>query len=85
MMVFLSLVPAGIYQAAASVSKGMWYARSPAVVHSAFMETMVWLRVPGDIVFSVGALALALYALRLLRRPAQQRTPELAVPATANS
>jgi nitric oxide reductase subunit B len=85
MMVFLSLVPAGIYQAAASISKGMWYARSPEVVHSTFMETMVWLRVPGDIVFSVGALFLAVYALRLLRRPAQQRTAELAVPAGAKS
>jgi nitric oxide reductase subunit B len=85
MMVFLSLVPAGIYQAAASVSKGMWYARSPEVVHSTFMETMVWLRVPGDIVFSVGAVALALYALRLLRRPAGQHSPELALPAAANS
>jgi nitric oxide reductase subunit B len=85
MMVFLSLVPAGIYQAAASISKGMWYARSPEVVHSTFMETMVWLRVPGDIVFSVGALFLAVYALRLLRRPTQQRTAELALPAGAKS
>jgi nitric oxide reductase subunit B len=85
MMVFLSLVPAGIYQAAASVSKGMWYARSPEVVHSTFMETMVWLRVPGDIVFSVGALALAVYALRLLRRPASQANADLAVPAAARS
>ena len=39
------------------------------------METLVWLRVPGDIVFAVGAVFLALYALRLLRRPAAQRTP----------
>jgi nitric oxide reductase subunit B len=85
MMVFLSLVPAGIYQAAASVSKGMWYARSPEVVHSTFMETMVWLRVPGDIVFSLGALALAVYALRLLRRPASQANADLAVPAAARS
>jgi nitric oxide reductase subunit B len=30
------------------------------------METLVWLRVPGDIVFSLGALFLAAYALRLL-------------------
>jgi nitric oxide reductase subunit B len=85
MMVFLSLVPAGIYQAAASISKGMWYARSPEVVHSTFMEIMVWLRVPGDIVFSVGALFLAVYALCLLRRPTQQRTAELALPAGAKS
>ena len=68
MMIFMSLVPAGIYQAAESISHGLWYARSPAVVHSPFMETLVWLRVPGDIVFALGAACLAIYALRLLRR-----------------
>lgn len=68
MMVFMALVPAGIYQAVASITKGMWYARSPEVIHSAFMENMVWLRVPGDIVFSVGVLCLALFVLRLARR-----------------
>jgi len=66
MMVFISLVPAGIYQVWASITEGMWFARSPAVVHSAFMETMVWLRVPGDIVFAIGMLFLAAFAFRLL-------------------
>lgn len=66
MMVFMSLVPAGIYQAAGSITKGMWYARSPEFIHSTFMETMVWLRVPGDIVFALGTLFLALFAWRLL-------------------
>jgi nitric oxide reductase large subunit len=33
------------------------------------METLVWLRVPGDIVFAFGALFLAVYAAKLLRRP----------------
>jgi nitric oxide reductase subunit B len=75
MMVFLSLLPAGIYQAWASVSKGLWYARSPEIIHSTVMETLVWLRVPGDIVFAGGAVLLAWYALKLLRRPAGQRTP----------
>jgi len=70
MMVFMSLLPAGIAQAWASIQHGMWYARSPDVVHSPLMETLVWLRVPGDIVFAVGALLLALYALGLLRKPA---------------
>ena len=73
MMVFMSLVPAGIYQAWASVSEGMWFARSPEVVHSAFMETLVWLRVPGDVVFAVGIGFLAWFALRLLRRDPQAR------------
>jgi nitric oxide reductase subunit B len=72
MMVFMSLLPAGIYQAWASIDQGMWFARSPAIVHSRLMETLVWLRVPGDIVFAAGAVVLAGYALRLLRRPADQ-------------
>lgn len=66
MMVFMSLVPSGIYQSWASISKGLWFARSPEVIHSHFMETMVWLRVPGDIVFGLGAVFLAIFALRLL-------------------
>ncbi len=71
MMVFLSLLPAGIYQAWASVTRGLWYARSPEVIHSAVMETLVWLRVPGDVVFALGAVLLAVYVLRLLRAPAR--------------
>jgi nitric oxide reductase subunit B len=74
MMVFMSLLPAGIYQAYHSISTGLWYARSPDVVHSVVMEALVWLRVPGDVVFAAGALFLAIYAARLLRGP---REPEL--------
>jgi nitric oxide reductase subunit B len=80
MMVFLSLLPAGIYQAWASISRGLWFARSAEVVHSKFMETMVWLRVPGDVVFAVGAVFLAIYALKLLRRdPAPREVPDAAL------
>jgi nitric oxide reductase subunit B len=68
MMVFLSLLPAGIYQAWASITKGLWYARSAEIIHSRVMETLVWLRVPGDIVFAVGGVFLAVYVLRLLGR-----------------
>jgi nitric oxide reductase subunit B len=68
MMVFMSLVPAGIYQASAAISRGLWYARSPEIVHSRVMEMLVWLRVPGDIVFAAGGVFLALYAARLLLR-----------------
>ena len=85
MMVFLSLLPAGIYQAWASITKGLWYARSAEIVHSSVMETLVWLRVPGDVVFAGGALFLAIYSLRLLRRPAGERTPGLAATAAAKS
>ena len=83
MMVFLSLLPAGIYQAWASVTKGLWYARSPEVIHSQLMETLVWLRVPGDVVFAAGAVVLAWYALRLLRRPARPAAVPQVAPSAA--
>ncbi|MEO5362864.1 MAG: nitric-oxide reductase large subunit [Magnetococcus sp. DMHC-8] len=66
MMVFLSLVPAGIHQAFASMTQGLWFARSPETIHSPLMEALVWLRVPGDVVFAIGSLLLAWFAVRLL-------------------
>jgi nitric oxide reductase subunit B len=44
------------------------------------MENMVWLRVPGDIVFAIGTVFLALFALRLLRakRETVAHAPETA-------
>jgi nitric oxide reductase subunit B len=41
------------------------------------METLVWLRVPGDVVFAAGAVLLAVYAASLLRRPSRL-APQLA-------
>ncbi|MDB5914212.1 MAG: norB, partial [Ramlibacter sp.] len=82
MMIFLSLLPAGIYQAWASITRGLWYARSPEIIHSKFIEALVWLRVPGDVVFAAGAVLLAIYVLRLLgwgRKPAVVVSPAAAV------
>jgi nitric oxide reductase subunit B len=81
MMVFMSLLPSGIYQAYQSIAHGFWYARSPEVIHSVVMERLVWLRVPGDIVFAAGGIALGLFALRLLSGgrkplPVGQVTPQ---------
>lgn len=83
MMVFMSLVPAGIYQAWASITKGTWFARSPEIVHSPLMETLVWMRVPGDVVFAIGTLFLALFALRLLTA-GKRRQAIIPVVAQAN-
>jgi nitric oxide reductase subunit B len=79
MMVFMSLLPAGIYQAWASITQGLWYARSAEIIHSPVMEALVWMRVPGDIVFAAGSVMLALYAFRLLR-PSGGRPATVAVP-----
>jgi nitric oxide reductase subunit B len=77
MMVFMSLLPMGVVQALASIEHGTWFARSPAVIHSPLVELLVWLRVPGDIVFGAGALTLAAFAAKLVlsgsnRQPTSQ-------------
>ena len=66
-MVFLSLLPQGILQAMESYSVGYWSARAPQFMHQPIMEFFVWMRVPGDIIFTVGALALAWFGWQLWR------------------
>ena len=84
MMVFMSLLPIGVVQAFASIEQGMWFARSPEVIHSPLVQTLVWMRVPGDVVFSIGALALALFVASLWIRP-RREPPELEAEARADA
>ena len=66
MMVFLSLFPQGLFQAYQAFTRDYAYARSAEVIHSTTMETLVWLRVPGDLVFTVGVVAFAWFMMRAL-------------------
>ena len=65
LMVFGSLLPQGIIQTLVSFDQGYWYARSPELLHSPVMEALVWLRVPGDVVFAGGAILLLVFLARL--------------------
>ena len=67
MMVFMSLVPAGIWQTINAYKHGYWYARSADFIHSNVMESLVWARVPGDTVFAFGAFALVMFLIKLMR------------------
>ncbi|MDA7968397.1 MAG: nitric-oxide reductase large subunit [Gammaproteobacteria bacterium] len=64
-MVFLSLLPQGLMQAYTSFAKGYWFARNAEFLHSPLMETLVWVRVPADIVFGLGAGLLLWFMLRV--------------------
>jgi nitric oxide reductase subunit B len=64
MMTFLSLLPQGMLQAYASIEHGYAYARSAEFIHSPVMQGLVWARVPGDIVFSLGVFAFAWFMFR---------------------
>jgi len=64
-MCVLSLLPVGLMQTWASVEKGYWYARSPEFMHTDVMQTLRWLRVPGDTLFALGAVALVWFVAGL--------------------
>ncbi|MFT4561834.1 MAG: nitric oxide reductase subunit B [Gammaproteobacteria bacterium] len=68
MMTFLSLLPQGLWQTYASIKHYYAFARSAEFVHSNVMEGFVWARVPGDIVFSIGVFAFALFVLQAFRK-----------------
>lgn len=65
-MVILSMLPIGIMQAMASIQHGTWYARSAEFLQTDTMQTLRWMRVPGDILFALGAALLGWFVLGLL-------------------
>ncbi|HEV2214385.1 MAG TPA: nitric-oxide reductase large subunit, partial [Terracidiphilus sp.] len=66
LMVVLSMFPIGILQAAASIQRGTWYARSAQFLQTPSMQALRWMRVPGDILFAAGAAILGLFVIGLL-------------------
>ena len=76
LMLVLSLIPSGIYQFAASLQHGTWFARSAEVVQSPFMRTCTWLRMPGDVLFGLGALAVVLFTVKAVKGVWQWRDGE---------
>jgi nitric oxide reductase subunit B len=62
-MMFTSLLPIGLIQFHASVSEGMWYARSEAFMQQDILRTLRWGRTFGDVVFLLGALSMVLQVI----------------------
>jgi len=80
-MALMSLLPVGLIQVHAAVSHGFWYARSAELLQQPLMQTLVWLRMPGDIVFSIGVLMLAVFVARLWIGGRRRQRVELPAPA----
>jgi nitric oxide reductase subunit B len=64
--IFLSLLPVGLLQTYQSVSHGYWSARSPEFMQTDLMQTLRWMRLFGDTIFAIGAIAFVWFALRLM-------------------
>ena len=65
LMVLISVLPIGLLQTLASVEHGFWYARSADFMQQPGMDTLRWLRVIGDTIFSVGIFALGWFVVGL--------------------
>ncbi|HMN46265.1 MAG TPA: nitric-oxide reductase large subunit [Povalibacter sp.] len=79
MMALFTLLPIGIIQLTAAIDQGYWYARSADLMQRPIIQLLVWMRVPGDTIFSVGALSLAWFVLRLWIAPKHEATVPAAV------
>ncbi len=77
LMLLISLLPVGVLQTIASIKHGMWFARSQEFMQEPTIQTLRWMRIIGDMVFSVGALALALFVVGLKTGWSIDRTKKL--------
>ncbi len=65
LMALLTLLPLGTIQLFAAIEHGYWYARSAEFMQQPIVDLLVWMRVPGDTIFSIGALALTVFVIGL--------------------
>jgi nitric oxide reductase subunit B len=77
--IVLSLLPVGLMQTYQSVSVGYWSARSSEFMQTDLMQTLRWMRMIGDTVFALGALAFVYFALDLMWQRPEKKS--VAVPA----
>ncbi|TKB45994.1 nitric-oxide reductase large subunit [Ferrimonas sediminicola] len=66
-MLVMSLLPVGIIQFFAAIDHGYWFARSPEVLQSELVRQLVWWRVPGDILFAIGGMFIAMFLFGLVK------------------
>jgi nitric oxide reductase subunit B len=88
LMALLTLLPLGVLQLNAVLEHGYWFARSAEFMGKPIVHLLIWMRVPGDTIFAVGALLIAWFVLRLWIGPQRigrekDRVPGGAVPAHA--
>lgn len=69
LMALLTLLPMGVLQLNAALENGYWFARSAEFMNRPIIDMLVWMRMPGDLVFSAGAVLLGLFVLRNWMKP----------------
>ena len=80
-MALFTLLPIGVLQLVAAIDHGYWFARSADFMQQPIIEMLVWMRVPGDTIFSVGAVSIAWFVARLWISPTKAPAIEVATDA----
>jgi len=65
LMVMLSILPVGLFQAHASIDVGLWYARSSEFMQQPFMQQLRWARIIGDTIFLAGVASFVWFLIGL--------------------
>ncbi|WP_240322777.1 nitric-oxide reductase large subunit [Austwickia chelonae] len=82
-MALVSLLPLGLAQAWASIEHGLWYARSDTFLYTPVLTFIRWLRVPGDVIFSIGAAAIGVFMVGLITGHSLKDGRERVVPGSS--
>jgi nitric oxide reductase subunit B len=75
LMTFMTRLPMGVLQQESNPERGYWYASSAEFMNRPIIDLLVWLRVPGDTVFAVGAFLIALFVMSLWLGPRPVNQP----------
>jgi nitric oxide reductase subunit B len=81
LMALLTLLPMGVLQLQAALENGYWAARSAEFMDRPMTHLLVWMRMPGDTIFAIGALLVAWFVFRLWWVPGRSQAPAGAEPA----
>jgi nitric oxide reductase subunit B len=81
--ILLSLLPVGLLQTLASVQYGYWFARSEDFLGTPLLETLRWMRIPGDTLFAAGAVALVWFVVGLRFGRSLEPLPRVSAPGAS--
>jgi nitric oxide reductase subunit B len=81
LMALLTLLPMGVLQLQAALEHGYHHARSAEFMGQPLIHLLVWMRMPGDLVFATGSLALAGFVALLWLRRRRPAVAGVAAPA----
>jgi nitric oxide reductase subunit B len=65
LMALISLLPIGLFQTAAAVQHGLWFARSAEFMQQDFIQNLRWMRVIGDVIFALGMVGIGAFIVGL--------------------